>query len=158
MSSTNSIPDAIGYSFSQLIKLRKKQYFDETIFENKKIIATKFICDPEISYDFLNKYIEMGKSSQNDSSAFYETFNIYYNKLQYSLSKEKNNFFYEYLKALNKLNQEEQKHDYLAKNDPINNFKCIYLKYSSILKEDSKKQVLIKIYRFYNNNLPIIQI
>ena len=144
MSCSNSEKKEVGYSFSQLIKIRKEEYFKKTLLDDKEDIATKFICDPDISCDLLNNYVNLRKSGEEKPSLIFENFNTFYHTLQYSLPKEKNNYFYEILKTF-KQNNIDTSYEYLANNDPINNFKNLCSNYSLILKEDNEEKLSLNI-------------
>ena len=144
MSSSNSSQNEVGYSFSQLIKIRKDEYFKKTLLCDKENIATKFIYDPDISYDLLNNYVNLRKSGEVKSSLLFEKFDTFYHTLQYSLPKEKNNYFYEILKTFEQKNINAS-YEYLAHNDPINNFKNLCPNYALILKEDNEEKLSLNI-------------
>ena len=119
---------SIAYSFGQLIQYDKNQYSKESDLEKKQEIVSRFICDPEVSYDFLDKYIKKCLSEKADTNDIYNSIDSYYGVLKYSLSKEKNNIIYKSIRILDP-NQVDTCHKYLAFNDPIENFKNVSAKY-----------------------------
>ena len=93
--------NTILYSFSQLINSQKQKYKSTTVFEEKEKIVSKLIFDPEISKDFLIQCINMyKKSTDNKKDFFINTFQLYFNTLQYSLSTSENFKFYSFLEKL----------------------------------------------------------
>lgn len=126
----------IIFSFKQLLNIQKEKYLKETITKNKEYIASKLICDPDISKDLLNYFTDLIKKESKKSSPFIDAFEHYYHILQYSLPTNDNLKFYNILKAINPERISElSSYEYLAFNDPINNFKTLYLKYSGLIKD-----------------------
>ena len=133
------IKKTIAYSFKQLMERIKEKYQKETNINNKETIINTFICDPDISKDFLTIYDKMSKDTNLTSKekiSLFNNFLRYYHILQYSLPPSENLQFYNSLKALapQEMNQYPS-YEYLTINDPINNFKNICLKYSLFLNE-----------------------
>ena len=135
---------SIAFSFKQLINLTRNKYFSET-YEKKEEIANNFICDPDVSFDVLNRYYDMYITREAEDSIIYDSLENYYGKLQYSLPSEKNKKFFELMKQLNP-QKYIKSYEYLAIKSPINNFKDIYTNYSiflnSYINENPKAQVL----------------
>ena len=90
-----------AYSFKQLIKITKDNYFKEKEMEKKEEIAVKFICDPDVSYNLLNEYISKYQTSNSDLSSIYDSLETFYEVLQYSLPTEKNKIILEFMKKVN---------------------------------------------------------
>ena len=132
------------YSFKQLIKITKDHYFKETEIENKELIATKFICDPDVSYNLLSDYISKYTTSNSELSSFYDSLESFYEVLQYSLPKEKNKEILEFMKKVNQKNVNKS-FEYLATKNPIKNFNDIYLKYSSFLNSVNNQDMQDKL-------------
>ncbi len=135
----DDVSKTVAYSFSQLMATKKKNYKQKIGLDEKETIVNKFICDPEISKDLLNTYKTMSENvnlSAIEKESLFNTFESYFHTLQYSLPQKENLIFYNCLKTLNpnRINQYPS-YEYLTKNDPINNFKSIYEKYSVFLKE-----------------------
>ena len=123
----------IAYSLKQLISNQKEKYEKETIIENKEIIANKLICDKKISEDLLNIINNM---NIQDKKSNFNTFENYYHIFQYSLSTKENLKFYNSLKELNpQIISKHPEYEFLAVNDPINNFKNICSKFSIFIDE-----------------------
>ena len=131
---------SIAYSFSQLIKFQQENYESETDNKQKETIALKFICDPNISKDILNRYTNIckldTKSDKNTSEIIFNTFENFYHIFQYSLPANDNLKYYNVLKVYmpEKMSQLPS-YEYLTLNDPINNFKNICSNYSIFLAE-----------------------
>lgn len=130
--------DSTAYSFKQLIKLKKNQYLNETDFDAKQEIALKFICDPEVSSDLLDKCIDEFEKANEDPNSIYNSIDSIFSCLKYSLTKAKNLKYYSYMKNLEP-NLVDSVYKYLAFNDPINNFKSIYSQYFLLLSEIKDK-------------------
>ena len=106
----------------------------KTTFEDKEKIISRLICEPDISFDFL----QMLKNNDEltKESKYFDTFEYYFNNLEYSLPKEQNFLFYEFLtKTKPKDKYEVNSYEFLAFNDPIDNFKKINLKCSAFVNE-----------------------
>ena len=153
--------DLTAYSFKMLIKNKKEDYMKKTTFEDKEKIISKFICEPDISFDFLqmlkNNY-ELTKESK-----YFDTFEYYFNNLEYSLPKEQNFLFYEFLtKTKPKDKYKFDSYKFLAFNDPIDNFKKINLKYSAFVDEiedlEKTKKNLAEIDKFIDEMLLVYNI
>jgi len=127
-----------AYSFKQLIKIKKNKYFKENDFKSRQEIALKFICDPNISSDFLDKYITNCLKEKSDSNDIYNRIDNLYSLLKFSLPKEKNYEYYTLIRDLEP-NLADTVYKYLAFNDPIDNFKNIYNKYSLFINEQRDK-------------------
>ena len=153
--------NTIAFSFNQLIKAKKDKYFKETTFAEKEKIISKFICDPEVSYNFLKMIQNIYE--KNPRSDTFDTYEVYYNDLQYSLPKNKNKIFYEFLiqKKPNEINKYNS-FKYLTCNDPINNFKNIVSKYSIFLDDikntEKAKKNLTAIDKYIDEMLQIYNI
>ena len=133
MKGLSSNDKIIAYSLKQLISNQKEKYEKETIIENKEIIANKLICDKKISEDLLNIINNM---NIQDKKSNFNTFENYYHILQYSLSTKENLKFYNSLKELNpQIISKHPEYEFLAVNDPINNFKNICSKFSIFIDE-----------------------
>ena len=133
MKSISKNRSTIAYSFKQLIDKQNEKYKNETLTKGKELIASKLICDPEISKDLLDIYNNM---NDKDKISNYYAFEKYYHILQYSLPAKENLKYYNTLKVINPQKKEQNiTFQYLTINDPINNFKNIYSKYSVLLKE-----------------------
>ena len=150
-----------AYSFKQLIEIKKKEYLKEADFDKKEEIVSKFICDPEVSYNFLKESIENALKTKADPDTIFNNIDSYFSCLKYSLSKEKNNEIYELIKSLN-LKSANKFYKYLAFNDPINNFKDIHSKFALFQKEmndnDKTKSNLEKIDEYIDEMLQIYNI
>ena len=153
--------DLTAYSFKMIIKNKKEDYMKKTTFEDKEKIISKFICEPNISFDFLqmlkNNY-ELTKESK-----YFDTFEYYFNNLEYSLPKEQNFLFYEFLtKTKPKDKYKFDSYKFLAFNDPIDNFKKINLKYSAFVAEiedlEKTKKNLAEIDKFIDEMLLVYNI
>ena len=140
--------DSTAYSFKQLIKLNRDKYFKEKKIENKKDIATKFICDPDVSYDLLNGYISKYQTLKSERSPIYNSLEIFYEQLRYSLPPEKNKIFFEFMKTVNP--NIKKSYEYLAANNPIKNFNDIYMKYSSFYNSYNNKDGQDKLLQILN--------
>lgn len=143
---------SIAYSFGQLIQYDKNQYSKESDLEKKQEIVSRFICDPEVSYDFLDKYIKKCLSEKADTNDIYNSIDSYYGVLKYSLSKEKNNIIYKSIRILDP-NQVDTCHKYLAFNDPIENFKNVSAKYLKFLNEINDKNKTAKNLEIINKHI-----
>ena len=139
-----------AYSFKQLIKITKDNYFKEKEMEKKEEIAVKFICDPDVSYNLLNEYISKYQTSNSDLSSIYDSLETFYEVLQYSLPTEKNKIFLEFVKKVNpkKVNKS---FEYLATKSPIKIFNDIYMKYSSFLNSKKNKDTKDKLLKILND-------
>ena len=122
---------SIAFSFKQLINLTRNKYFSET-YEKKEEIAKNFICDPDVSFDVLNRYYDMYIAKKAEDSIIYDSLENYYGIIQYSLLNEKNKKFFKLMKQLNP-QKYIKSYEYLAIKSPINNFKDIYTNYSVFL-------------------------
>ena len=130
--------EIIAKSFKQLIKKNKQNYCKAITFEEKEKIVDKFICDPDISYDFLNFLLEKTKNSiEQERENCLDTFEEYFPTLIYSLSSEANRYFYESFRELRPEDKEilSYKYQYFMINEPIDNFKTISDKYSLFIAE-----------------------
>lgn len=130
-----------AYSFKQLCHIKRKDYFETKDSNKKEKIISIFICDQQVSNDFLNIL-----SNRERTKELANTFEMYFDILKYSLNAEENLKHYEFLKALcHQLNYNInlEKFEYLSQNDPINNFKKIADCYSNIenLKDTSDNNV-----------------
>ena len=157
-----------AYSFKQLILEKRKKYKKESIIKNKEKIVNKFICDPEISKDLLSIYTDMAMNknmNNEEKESLFNNFEDYYHILQYSLPSNENLKFYNALKCLDpqKISKYPE-YEYLTLNDPINNFKNIYLKYSALVNEindlnkvkinlENVKHYIDDMLKVYNVNL-----
>lgn len=156
----------VAYSFSQLMVNKKKIYKQKTDINEKETIVDKFICDPEISKDLLTKYLTMSKNgnlSDIEKESLFNTFECYFHILQYSLTPKENMIFYNALKTLNSKDTNQcPSYEYLTKNDPINNFKNIYSKYSVFIKEindpNKLKKNLENIQKYIDDMLKVYDI
>lgn len=142
--------NSTAYSFKQLIKITKDNYFKEKELEKKEEIAVKFICDPDVSYNLLNEYISKYKKSNLELSSIYDSLETFYEVLQYSLPTEKNKIFLEFMEKVNpkKVNKS---FEYLATKSPIKNFNDIYKKYSSFLNSKKNKDSKDKLLKILND-------
>ena len=119
-----------AYSFKQLFTKKRKDYYDANDFNKKKKIINKYICDQEVSNNFLDIL-----SKHKVTKELLNTFETYFNSLKYSLNVQENSKYYNFLQDLcNKLKYktEMKKYEYLSQNDPINNFTKIIEHYSKI--------------------------
>ena len=162
----NTKQKSIAYSFNQLINITRKKYFSEKDVGKKEEIANIFICDPDVSFDVLNRYYDLYIKQSYDISTIYDCLENFYGILQYSLPSEKNIKFFELMKRINPKNINKS-YEYLATKNPINNFKDIYAKYSLFLNLYKNKMpkeqilnILTNIYDYidemlkvYNTNL-----
>ena len=149
--------NTILYSFSQLINSQKQKYKSTTVFEEKEKIVSKLIFDPEISKDFLIQCINMyKKSTDNKKDILINTFQLYFNTLQYSLSTSENFKFYSFLEKLDPNMSDLNLFNYLAQNDPIKNFTKfyeIYFKYMDEINLIDKRSENLKIIKNYIDDM-----
>ena len=126
MNNENKYDSETAYSFAQLIAKKKNEYFMAEKIEEKEQIMENFICDKEISDKFLTSLIDNYNKENYSKKVVFQTIHSYYNVLVYSLDKTQNSKYYSLLNKLfdGSLNNME-KFIFLAKNDPIDNFKDI---------------------------------
>jgi len=125
--------------------------------EEKENIVSKLICAQENSYDFLNQYKNMYEFlPKNQKQDFINTFQTYYNILQYSLSPSENLQFYNFLENINPKMDNLNLFKYLSSNDPIKNFTKIYdiyLDYLNEEKNEDKRKENLKIIKNYIDDM-----
>ena len=147
--------EIMANSFRQLIQKNKQKYSKAETYEEKENIVNRFICDPEVSHDFLTWLLEKTKNAdKEEKNKYLDTFEEYFSILIYSLSKESVQYFYDSLKKIKLENKEinTNSFQYLSINDPIDNFMKIYDKFSLFIDEvenEEKTKTNIKNIELY---------
>jgi hypothetical protein len=146
--SVDKIEDSkTAYCFSQLIQKKRQDYFQAKNIEDKEKIMENFICDQDISNDFLLSLFNHYNIKENDSEVIFETIHSYYTILVYSLNKNQNSQYYSILKNITKKSNNLEKFEFFSNNDPIDNFKNIL----NIFKDLNRKN-----HEYLNNKENII--
>ena len=118
--------------------------------------------DQKLSNDFLDNL-----SKRKETKELINTFDTYFNSLKYSLNTQENSKYYKFLKDLChkiKYKIEMKKYEYLANNDPIDNFKKIIEYYSKIkniekdTSENKEKEIIDNIDKSINEIINVYDI